>query len=41
MKVDIQKVTDAIEMISDFSTDFYDLQTNEIIIVHEDLDTDE
>lgn len=41
MKVDIQKVTDAIEMISDFSTDFYDVQTNEIIMVHEGLDTDE
>lgn len=41
MKVDIQKVTDAIEMISDFSTDFYDVQTNEIIMVHEGLDVDE
>lgn len=41
MKVDLQKAVEAIEMIMDSSTDWFDVQTQEVIGVSEYMETDE
>ena len=41
MKVDIKKIIDAIEMATDFTTEFYDVQNGEIVTIFDNTSYEE
>lgn len=41
MRVDIQKIIDAIEMATDFTTNYYDAQSGEVVCVFENMSNEE